>query len=117
MAKPLVLRALLPEHRELSVTREQITLLMLESHKKAVNATEEIMALREIAKIHNMYTVKPLVQINVMQMEKDVKKLETMSDQMLLEMAGKHPGLFKFPTKQEQDEGYIEADFKEVKDE
>jgi len=99
MSRALNLQTLIPETGDITVTREQMTVLMLESHKKAINSAEEIMALREIAKLHSLYEQKPLVQINhnTLHIEQNSKKLETMTDEQLLEMAGQHPHLFSSP--------------------
>ena len=106
--KALEIRPMLPEHRELSITKEQITLLMLEAHKKSSNSAEEIMALREIAKIHGMYTLAPTtVNINQISIEGNQQKLKNLSDEELLELAGMHPKLFHRPEA-------IEAEFEEV---
>ena len=109
--KALEIRPMLPEHRELSITKEQITLLMLEAHKKSSNSAEEIMALREIAKIHGMYALAPTnVTIGQINIEGNQKKLEALTDQELLELAGQHPKLFERPEA-------IEAEFVEVEEE
>jgi len=109
--KALEIRPILPEQRDLTVTKEQITLLMLEAHKKSSNSAEEIMALREIAKIHGMYALAPTtVNISEINITGNQKKLESMTDAELLELAGKHPRLFDRPDKEEA----IEADFTEV---
>ncbi len=103
---------MLPEHRELSITKEQITLLMLEAHKKSSNSAEEIMALREIAKIHGMYALAPTtVTINTLNIESNQKKLGELSDEQLLELAGMHPKLFERP-----EAAAIEAEFTEVEE-
>lgn len=109
MTKALEIRPLLPEHRELSITKEQITMLMLEAHKKSSNSAEEIMALREIAKIHGMYALAPTtVNISTLNIEGNQKKLGELSDERLLELAGMHPKLFERP------EVTIDAEFTEV---
>ena len=104
-----------------------MTLLMLESHKKSINAAEEILALKEIAKLHRLYETTPLIQINnITQVATNQKKLETMSDDDLLQLAGNHPHLFDVPDKKaltlkssrkkrkKKDE--IEATFTEIED-
>lgn len=116
MTKALEIRPLLPEHRDLIITRDQINLLLLEAHKKSSNAAEEVMALREIAKINGMYVVAPVNQtINLINLEQNQKKLEEMSDEALLELAGKHPNLFKRPDPI-ADAEHIEAEFEEIEE-
>ena len=110
----LEIRPMLPEQRELTVTKEQITLLMLEAHKKSSNSAEEIMALREIAKIHGMYALTPTtVTIGQINIEGNQKKLQGLSDEKLLELAGMHPKLFERP----EEADTIEAEFEEVENE
>jgi len=124
MSKSIDIRTILPDPGEIIVTRDQMTLLMLESHKKSINAAEEIMALKEIAKLHKLYEIAPLIQINHVNIEQNQRKLETMSDSALLEMAGSHPHLFdtkalegktpKVRRKRVKKEVEIEAEFTEV---
>jgi len=126
MSKAIEPRVILPDPGEIIVTRDQMTLLMLESHKKSVNAAEEILALKEIAKLHKLYEVAPLVQINNIQVANNQKKLETMSDDDLMQLAGNHPYLFDVPAienkvkvqrkRGKKKEVEIEANFEEIED-
>ena len=129
MSNDMDLRTILPDPGEIIVTRDQMTLLMLESHKKSINAAEEILALKEIAKLHRLYETTPLVQINnIMQVATNQKKLETMSDDDLLQLAGNHPHLFDVPAekaltnrvkakaKRKKKQAEIEANFEEIED-
>lgn len=74
------------EHGELIITRSQMTQMMLDSHRKASNTSEEIMCLKEIAKIQGHYDTKPTqVTINI---EQHAQRLEVMSDEELLRLTG-----------------------------
>jgi phage terminase small subunit len=46
----------------LTVTRENLTVMLFESHAKAATATEEVTAIREIAKINGIYDQKITVR-------------------------------------------------------
>jgi len=120
MSRKLKPLNILPDQRELLVTRDHLTQLLLESHKKAANSAEEIMAIREMGKLHKLYEQTPMVQINNLSIEKNQKKIEVLSDEELLQMAGNHPHLFKKPDEvkrvgKDKKEEIIDADFKEVK--
>ena len=91
---------------EILITKNQITQLMLESHKKAVNTMEEIAALKEIAKLNGMYEAKTTT-VNVLHIEQNVSRLEEMTDEELLMLAGKHDVL---------NHGAIEAEYEEIED-
>ena len=120
MTKTISARALLPDEVDLTITRDMISVLLLESHKKSANAAEEIMAIKELAKLHNMYEVKPTTVVNMVNIEQHVKKLEVMTDDELLQLAGNHPHLFEKPDAvvvgigKDRDDETIDADFEEV---
>lgn len=77
---------LLPDDIELTVTRSQLTRLMLESHRKAANSVEEIMCLKEIGKVNGLYeTKKENITINI---EQHIQRIEKLSDEELLKMLG-----------------------------
>jgi len=88
----------LPRHKpdeELVITRTQMSLLLLESHRKAANTAEEVMCLKELAKIQGHYDTKPTqVTINI---EQQIGKLEMMSDEELLRLTGHDERLFTKP--------------------
>lgn len=58
------------EFATVNVTRELLTQLLFEAHRKASCTTEEVMAIRELGKMHNLYAdnqgkgVRPGVTIN-----------------------------------------------------
>lgn len=77
---------LLPDDIEVSVSRSQLTRLLLESHKKAMNTVEEVMCLKEIGKVNGLYeTKKESITINI---EQHIQKIEKLSDEELLQMLG-----------------------------
>ena len=81
-----------------NLTREDITLLMLESHKKAANSAEEIMALREVAKLNDLYpgsTTK--VDVSITHVEKTLKELQNLPTEELLKLAGENANLLELP--------------------
>jgi hypothetical protein len=95
---------------EVHVTRNDITLLMLESHKKAENSSEEIMALREIAKLNDLYpssTTK--VDISIAHVERSLKELEGLSTEKLLQLAGEDADILEMPDT-------IEGEYREVEE-
>lgn len=86
------------------ITRDQITQLFFEAHAKAANATEEISAVREIAKLHDLYENEKRkgnaavnVQINNVSNVSNAKQLERMTDTQLLELAGSGLGALNGP--------------------
>lgn len=76
-----------------NVTRETITTMLFEAHAKAANATEEIAALKELGKLHDLYksderkTSSVNIQVNNTQINNH-KQLERMSDEQLMALAG-----------------------------
>jgi len=107
---------IIEDQRELVVTRDHLTQLLLESHKKAANSAEEIMAIREMGKLHKLYEQAPMVQINTLNIEQNQKKIEVLSDEELLRMAGNHPHLFEKPNevKRVGKDEIIDGDYQEV---
>ena len=105
------LKTILPDDDEINISKHQMTMLMMESYKKSSTSAEEILCLKEVAKLNDLYDAKPqsLTLINIQQ---DVKKLEVMSDEELLRIAGTDRSLFERPEPK-----MIEADYVEVKDE
>lgn len=79
--------------QDIRVTRDQLTQMLFEAHSKAATATEEIAAIREIGKMHDLYENdkrKSAVNLNIGTDVKltNPKQIEKMSDQQLLELAG-----------------------------
>lgn len=79
--------------QEIVVTRELLTTLLFEAHRKSANATEEVMCIRELGKMWDVYedakSKRGTAAVNVIVKEvKNRKQLERLSDSQLLEMAG-----------------------------
>lgn len=74
-------------HAELgtAVTRENLTMMLFEAHRKAGTATEEIAAIKEIAKLNGIYEPerKEIVVTNITRIE----QLQNLSDEELLRLA------------------------------
>jgi len=115
MAKTMVRSAvnfpsLPPSDTEVHVTRDHITVLMLESHRKAENSSEEIMALREIAKLNDLYpSATTKVDLNITHVERSLKELEAMTSEDLLSLAGEDANILELPEA-------IEGEFVEVEE-
>jgi len=91
------------EFSDIRVTRDSITAMLMEAHSKAANTTEEVKAIVELAKLHNVYPAAPKsggggTQVNVNLnggsvdgLEgieiKNEKQLERMSDAQLAHLA------------------------------
>lgn len=81
------------QFNEIRVTREMLTNMLFEAHSKAATATEEIAAIRELGKMHDLYENekrKGAVNVNINSDAKIInsKQIERMSDEQLLELAG-----------------------------
>ena len=80
------------ELQDIRVSRDSLTGMLLASHAKAATATEEIMAVREIGKMHDLYASDAnnkggntlIINGNV----QNIKQIERMDDSKLLELAG-----------------------------
>lgn len=92
-----VMRAYLEEFRlgkqqlEIKVTRDTLTQMLFEAHAKSATATEEISAIRELGKMHDLYLDaqrKAGVEINIGAKATSTKHLERMDDDMLIELSG-----------------------------
>ena len=106
-------KAILPAEpeRAVSITRSEITKLMMESYKKADNSSEEIAALREVAKLNDLYpTATRKVELDITHHEKTLKELEGMSTAELLQLAGDASDLLSLPDP-------IEGEYEEIKEE
>ena len=100
-----------PEDIELNITRKDITLLLMESHKKCENATEEVAVLREVAKLNDLYpSTTNKLEINHTFVEQKMKDLEQMSTDELLRMAGDMPDALELPAP-------LEGKYKEIEEE
>jgi len=110
-------RSILPSNDPIEISRSQMTQLMLESYKKSSTSAEEIMCLKEVAKLNDLYDTKPQ-SVTLIHIEKNIGKLEVMSDEELLRLSGSDLTMFERhePAKLE-DADSIEGEFEEVNDE
>jgi hypothetical protein len=74
------------EFEKIAVTRDSITKLFFEAHRKSGTTTEEVAALREIAKMHGLYEPQRIqtVSVNI----NSERHIEGASDADLLKLAG-----------------------------
>ena len=82
------------EFADVRVDRELLTSMLFEAHRKSASSTEEIMAIRELGKLHAVYpqeTQKAGVNIHIGQDFSNLKQLSRLSDADLLKLAS--PGL------------------------
>jgi len=90
LKSPVIQRALAhfrdKEIEKIAVTRDSITKLFFEAHRKSGSSTEEVAALREIAKMHGLYEPQRIqtVSVNI----KSERHIEGASDADLLKLAG-----------------------------
>lgn len=73
----------------IEITRDMLNVMLLESHAKAATSTEEIMAVRELGKMNDLYKSdekkgKQEVTLNVV----NVKQIARMSDEDLFKVVG-----------------------------
>ena len=71
-----------------------MTQLMLESYKKSSTSAEEIMCLKEVARLNDLYDDKPQ-NMTLIHVEQNVKKLEVMTDEELLKLSGNDLSMFE----------------------
>ena len=91
---------------EVEVTKDQLNILLLEAHRKSISSTEEVAAIRELGRLNGLYTEKKEQDINI-NITTNQQKLETLSDDELLKLAGSGEDLFKMPD-------VIDGEFEEV---
>ena len=71
------------------VTRGKLTEMLFEAHSHAGNATEEILAIRELGKLHGQYAeTKKSIKVDMIQEVRHVRQFEQMSDAQLARIAG-----------------------------
>jgi len=99
------------EDIEVNITRKDITLLLMESHKKCENASEEVAVLREVAKLNDLYpSTTNKVEVSVTHIEQKLKDLEQLPTSELLKMANEMPNALDLPEP-------LEGDYEEVVEE
>ena len=72
--------------REFNFDKGTATSMYLEAHRKSANATEEKNIIDSMCKLHGLFTSENPTQINIINGE--VEKLENLSDEELLKIAG-----------------------------
>ena len=75
----------------INVTRDMLTYMLLDAHSLAANATEQIMAIRELGKLHDLYPragSAPKGQVIEHDKPASGRALQQMDDAQLLEHAG-----------------------------
>lgn len=78
---------------DVRVTRDTLTQMLFESHAKSANATEEVMCIRELGKMHGLYESDKQRATKINQFNGDVqvnnvKQIERASEDELLRLAG-----------------------------
>jgi len=79
------------EFKDIRVSRDTLTTLLFEAHAKSATATEEIAAIRELGKMHDVYESDKRKGINVNTNIVNItnaKQVERLDDAQLLELAG-----------------------------
>jgi hypothetical protein len=72
------------------IDRSMLTMMLLEAHRKAGTATEEISAIKELGKMHGLYEPEVIKQVSL---NADVtNRVANMSDAELLGLLGKDEG-------------------------
>lgn len=87
-----------PAHQDqkVEITRDMLNVMLLSSHSRAVTATEEIMAIRELGKMNDLYAdakhkgtkIVNNVGGTHVNVTPGAKQIASMSDEQLMEMAG-----------------------------
>ena len=72
--------------REFNFDKGTATSMYLEAHRKSANATEEKNIIDSMCKLHGLFVPETATQINIINGE--VEKLENLSDEELLKIAG-----------------------------
>lgn len=84
-----------------NITRDMLSYMLLESHSIAANATEQIMAIKELGKLHGLYPSATAPSGRVIEGGKEVPSskriMDGYSDDQLLEHAGFEGGLDPVP--------------------
>lgn len=77
----------------LNVTRDMLNYMLLEAHSLAANATEQIMAIRELGKLNGLYPSATPAKGAIIEHGKPTsgRALQQMDDEKLLQHAGYEP--------------------------
>jgi len=80
----------------IKVTRDKLTIMLFEAHRKSATSTEEIAAVRELGKMHGLYEPEK-VQTQSLHLHK-VEQLERLDDAELVKLAGADDFVLPPPT-------------------
>ncbi len=86
----------LSEPQPVEVSRDDVTRMLFETHKKCANAAEEVMAIKELAKINDLY---PRANENITishHVIHSLDRLQSMGDAELVKLIGEE-NLFDMP--------------------
>lgn len=76
---------------DVTITRELLNTMLIEAHSHATNTLEEVAAIKELGKMNDLYADAKHrgtnLQINVGSQVKNVRQLEKLDEQQLLELA------------------------------
>lgn len=71
------------------ITREKLTLMLLDAHDLSATSGERVSAIRELGQLHSLYPQKgPSVAVQINNNITNEKQLEKMSDEDLLKLSG-----------------------------
>ena len=81
------------EFNDVRASRDYLTDLLFQSYHKAATVAEEVMAIREIGKLNDLYKSDQNkgTQINIQSNVTNIRQFETMTEGQLLEMAQNIP--------------------------
>lgn len=75
-------------HRNVSITTDMLNTMLLEAHRKSATSTEEVMSIRELGKLNDLYpSEKKRIELIPSEVRNE-RQLERMSDADLLELTG-----------------------------
>lgn len=78
--------------KDIRVDRETLTQMLFEAHAKSANSMEEIAAIRELGKMHDLYedakNKGTKIQVNIDKSVTNIKQIERATDEELLKLAG-----------------------------
>jgi hypothetical protein len=102
------------------VTRDDMNRLLFETHKKCANSAEEVMTLKEIAKINDLYPKQSeSATVTLHHVVHSMDKLQKMDDAQLLKLIGED-ALFDMPQIAQDREGVIpctiEGEYEEIEE-
>lgn len=75
-------------HRQVTITTDLLNTMLLEAHRKAATSTEEVMAIRELGKLNDLYpSEKKRIEIDTTKIQNE-RQIESLSDDKLMELTG-----------------------------